>query len=80
MMIFLDAAFSPITIAAGLAALLLPVIAGVLILCAAIAFIIVFVQKKKNAQPTAGAAPAASEKTEPTAAEEAPENETPKNE
>ena len=80
MMIFLDAAFSPITIAAGLAALLLPVIAGALILCAAIAFIIVFVQKKKNAQPTAGAAPVTAEKPEPSAAEETPKNETPKNE
>lgn len=79
-MIFLDAAFSPLVLAAGLAALILPLIAAVLILCAAFAFIIAFIQKKKNAQPAAGSAPAAAENPDASAAEEPKENTPPKNE
>ena len=74
-MIFLDAAFSPLDLAAGILAVLLPLIAGVLIFCAAIAFIIVFVRKKNKAQSAAGTVPVTAEQPE------APqESETPKNE
>ena len=79
-MIFLDAAFSPLELAAGILAVLLPLILGVLILCAAIVFIIVFVQKKKKAQSLPGAVPVTAEQPETPAAEEPQESETPKTE
>lgn len=79
-MIFLDAAFSPLELAAGILAVLLPLIAGVLIFCAAIAFIIVFVRKKKKAKSAAGTVPVTAEQPEAPAAEEPQESETPKNE
>lgn len=49
-MIFLDAIVSPIEIAAGLASMILPFVIGGVILCAAIAFVIVFLKKKKAAK------------------------------
>ena len=47
-MIFLDAVVSPIEIAGELASRILPVVIAGVILCAAIAFVIVFIKKKKN--------------------------------